>query len=112
MPNITYSNPEELFSFLAALSPTSIVLAIGISVLTALIHIVFARAVYREASRLDRRQLLTIGGPKIWCLATLVGGVITAAIYWVMYHSILNPVISAAAKETDISEQNAERETY
>ena len=80
--------------------------SIGIAVLASLVHIVFAVAVYRDATQLNRSQALIIAGvgPVIWCLATLIGGVITAGIYWAMHHSRLNPAIPAASPESDETE--------
>ena len=74
-------------------------------ILTVLIHIVFAIAVYRDAIRLDRVRTLIIAGPAIWGIATLIGGVITAAIYWAMHHSRLNPDIPIASTETTETEE-------
>ena len=75
-------------------------LGMGAAILTVLIHIVFAIAVYRDATGLDRTRHLIIAGPAIWCIATLIGGVITAAIYWAMHHSRLNPDIPIDTPET------------
>lgn len=88
-----------LFAFLSALSGVVFV------ILTVLIHIVFAIAVYRDATRLDRVRTLIIAGPAIWGIATLIGGVITAAIYWAMHHSRLNPDIPIAPTETTETEE-------
>ena len=44
---------------------------IAVVVLTVLVHIVFAIAVYRDATDLDRVRTLIIAGPAIWCIATL-----------------------------------------
>ena len=74
-------------------------------ILTVLVHIVFAIAVYRDATRLDRVRTLIIAGPAIWGIATLIGGVITAAIYWVMHHSRLNPDIPITPTETTETEE-------
>ena len=74
-------------------------------ILTVLIHIVFAIAVYRDAIRLDRIRTLIIAGPAIWGIATLIGGVITAAIYWAMHHSRLNPDIPITPTETTETEK-------
>ncbi len=74
-------------------------------ILTVLVHIVFAIAVYRDATDLDRVRTLIIAGPAIWCIATLIGGVITAAIYWAMHHSRLNPDIPIAATDTTETEE-------
>jgi hypothetical protein len=62
-------------------------LAIGI------VHIFFALAVLRDAQRherlLHRGTFLVSAG--LWALATLVGGVIVVAIYWLIHHSTLRP---------------------
>ena len=88
-----------LFAFLGGLW------GIAFVILTVLIHIVFAIAVYRDATRLDRVRTLIIAGPAIWGIATLIGGVITAAIYWAMHHSRLNPDIPIAPTETTETEE-------
>lgn len=88
-----------LFAFLGGLW------GIAVVILTVLIHIVFAIAVYRDATRLDRVRTLIIAGPAIWGIATLIGGVITAAIYWAMHHSRLNPDIPITPTETTETEE-------
>ena len=90
----------QLLNFLSGWGQLVALWAIAVTVLTVLVHIVFAVAVYRDATRLDRTRALIIVGPGIWCIATLLGGVITAAIYWAMHHSRLNPDIPIAATET------------
>ena len=92
---------EMDIGFLSVWAQVSMLWTIGFSILTVLIHIVFAIAVYRDATRLDRTRALIIVGPGIWCIATLLGGVITAAIYWAMHHSRLNPDIPMASTETE-----------
>ena len=90
--------------FLGALSSITIFWGVVISVIGILIKIVFAIAVYRDAVRLDRTRTLIIAGPAIWGIATLFGGVVTAAIYWAMHHSRLNsdiPVTSTETAETE-----------
>ena len=91
----------KLLNFLTGWSQLAALWAIAVAVLTVLIHIIFAVAVYRDAIRLDRTRTLIIVGPAIWCIATLLGGVITAAIYWAMHHSRLNPDIPITATETE-----------
>ena len=103
--NITDSEFTGLFAFLAAWGQVVGLWAVGVAILTVLIHIVFAIAVYRDATRLDHTRALIIVGPGIWCIATLIGGVITAAIYWAMHHSRLNPDIPIAATETTETEE-------
>ncbi|MDE0400464.1 MAG: hypothetical protein OXL96_21930 [Candidatus Poribacteria bacterium] len=84
---------------LSALGSVTVLWGIVVAVLGILVHIVFAIAVYRDAVRLDRTRTLIIAGPAIWGIATLFGGVVTAAIYWAMHHSRLNPDIPIAPTE-------------
>ncbi len=65
-------------------------LSILVGILTVLVHIIFAFAVYRDADRLSIRHSTIFVSPPMWFLATLVGGVLTAGIYWAMHHSRLN----------------------
>ena len=58
--------------------------------INAILHIIFAWAVARDAGelcRVDQRPALV--SPASWAFATLVGGIITAAIYWFIHHSTL-----------------------
>jgi hypothetical protein len=50
------------------------------------IHVAFALAVNQDAKK-QRTTVLVHGG--IWTLATLLGGVFVAAIYWTLHHSTL-----------------------
>ena len=99
--NITDSHPTGLLHFLATWTQIGAFWSIGVAVLTVLVHVVFAVAVYRDAKRLQTPIFLSSA---LWCVATLVGGVLTAAIYWGMHHSVLNPAISAASTEAGRSE--------
>ena len=86
---------------LSALGSVTVFWGIVVAVLSILVNIVFAIAVYRDAVRLDRTRTLIIAGPAIWGIATLFGGVVTAAIYWAMHHSRLNPDIPIASTENE-----------
>ena len=58
---------------------------------TAIVHIGFAAAVGSDASQLRREGSgPLIAGPFLWTLATLLGGVFVAAIYWLINHSALS----------------------
>ncbi len=55
-----------------------------------ILHVVFAGAVARDAGalyKLGQRPAL-VSAPT-WAFATLIGGVITATIYWFIHHSTL-----------------------
>lgn len=68
--------------------PFMLVVIAGV-IATIVIHVAFALAVAHDANQLDTRP--TLVGPGIWALATLVGGVFVAAIYWVLNRSMLSP---------------------
>lgn len=91
--------------FWGALSSVTVFWGIVVAVIGILVNIVFAIAVYRDAVRLDQTRTLIIAGPMIWGIATLFGGVVTAAIYWAMHHSRLNPDIPIAPTETTETEE-------
>ena len=63
-----------------------------------IVRITFAVAVYRDAKRLETPIFVE---SIVWMLATLIGGVVTAAIYWALHHSRLNPSIRGTSAETD-----------
>ena len=58
---------------------------------TAIVHVGFATAVGHDALRLRREGSgPLIAGPFLWILATLMGGVFVAGLYWVVNHSALS----------------------
>ncbi len=67
-------------------------------ILTAIVHLTFASAVFRDAQRIRNRLFVL---PGVWYIATLLGGVFVAAVYWVMHHSSLNPSNTNTTTETD-----------
>ncbi|MGQ3888760.1 hypothetical protein ACQUW5_06980 [Legionella sp. CNM-1927-20] len=58
--------------------------------INALLHVLFAGAVARDAGSLNKtgQKLALVSAPS-WAFATLIGGVVTAAIYWFIHHSTL-----------------------
>lgn len=61
-----------------------------IMVINGFLHLIFAGAVAQDAGKLTRlgqKPVLVSGAT--WAFATLIGGVITAAIYWFIHHSTL-----------------------
>jgi len=67
-------------------------------ILFAIVHLTFASAVFKDA-QLNRNRLFVL--PGVWYIATLLGGVFVAAIYWAMHHSSLNPSNTKNTDETD-----------
>jgi hypothetical protein len=59
-------------------------------VLNAILHVIFASGVARDVGNFNRQHIPTqfISG-MAWVLATLLGGVLVLAIYWLMHHSSL-----------------------
>ncbi|MBA6262143.1 hypothetical protein [Colwellia sp. Bg11-12] len=59
-----------------------------------LIHLLFGVAVYFDARSQDKYPPTgsIFVKPIIWGIATLVGGVFVAAVYWLMHHSTLRKV--------------------
>ena len=56
-------------------------------IISAVIHIIFAGAVARDAAHLTKRGIHThLVSSMTWAFATLIGGVWTAAIYWFIHH--------------------------
>ena len=74
-------------------------IAIGVSVITFIVHIAFAIAVFRDATNLSADRKPIFVGRIIWLLATLIGGVFVAAIYWLMHHSRLNQSVPVTPPE-------------
>ncbi len=73
-------------------------LVVAFWIATIIVHITFAVAIYRDAKRLETPIFVA---SIIWLIATLLGGVVVAAIYWILHHSLLNPSILATSSETD-----------
>ena len=69
---------------------------------TLVIHVAFALAVLSDANSLGARTALV--GPAIWALATLLGGVFVAAIYWALNRSVLTPSYARQSLRTLLPE--------
>ncbi len=80
-------------------------IAICAAVITIIVNIGFAVAVFRDATYLRAPRNLRhprkpiFVGRMIWFLGTLVGGVFVAGIYWIMHHSRLNQLIPVTPPE-------------
>ena len=67
------------------------VAATAVFVATVIVRIGFAAAVTSDADRLRREDSgPLIAGPFLWMLATLLGGVFVAGLYWAVNHSALS----------------------
>lgn len=78
--------------------------AFCLTLLVAVVHVSFAVAVFLNARRLPRKPILVL--PIVWALATLLGGVFVAAVYWVMHHSRLNQWIAVTSPEESDDSQD------
>lgn len=80
-------------------------LLIGVVVLlgSLAVHIALALAVRSDAAQLrDHRLGPVFLGPSLWGVAVLLGGVLTAGLYWIIHHSTLRP--AAADKPPGVGE--------
>ncbi|WP_035915706.1 hypothetical protein [Legionella lansingensis] len=72
-----YQGPIQTFQYLLLL-------------INALLHVLFAGAVARDAGNLYQvGQRPALVSAATWAFATLIGGVMTATIYWFIHHSTL-----------------------
>ncbi|MBA2656982.1 MAG: hypothetical protein H0U70_08375 [Tatlockia sp.] len=71
--------------------------------INAILNLLFAGAVARDAGnlyQLGQRPALVSAGT--WAFATLLGGIVTATIYWFIHHSTLTrPTMSMRDKSYD-----------
>lgn len=59
-------------------------------VINGILHVAFAGAVAKDASCLSKiGQRPALVSATTWAFATLIGGIMTAAIYWFIHHSTL-----------------------
>lgn len=61
-----------------------------IMLINGLLHLIFASSIARDSgnlARLGQRPVLVSGAT--WAFATLIGGVMIAAIYWILHYSTL-----------------------
>jgi hypothetical protein len=57
----------------------------------AIVHVGFALNVLKDGDQIRAKgSQPLLAAPVLWCLATLLGGVFVAAIYWVVNHSTLS----------------------
>lgn len=62
-------------------------ISVLILIVSAIIHVIFAGAVTKDAARLRQNGFsVQLVSPMTWGIATLTGGVVVAAIYWAMHH--------------------------
>ncbi len=77
-------------NYLQYLSEPLATAQMGLMAINIILHVIFAGAVARDAGRLEKTgaQPCLVSG-LTWAFATLLSGVIAAAIYWFIHHSTL-----------------------
>lgn len=61
-----------------------------IAIINGILHLIFAGAVAHDAGNINRMgQKPVLVSAATWAFATLIGGVFTATIYWLLHHSTL-----------------------
>jgi hypothetical protein len=61
-----------------------------VAILFALLHVVLAATVYKDARRREGgAKPLYFLGPMMWALAALAGGLAALALYWAIHYSTL-----------------------
>lgn len=77
-----------------------VLLTLAITVLGAVVHILLSLWVYDDARKLlisTQDPGALIARPWVWLFATLVGGILTLAVYWMIHRSMLSPRVAHAA---------------
>ena len=65
-------------------------------VAAAIVHIIFAVAVYRDARRLGSKgRHPVLVDAWAWVLGTALGGVLVVGLYWAVHHSTLSREVDA-----------------
>jgi hypothetical protein len=76
--------------FLTQLSSSIVTFQYILLIVNIIIHLLFAGAVAKDAGKINQLGHRTaLVSPSTWAFATLLGGVIIAAIYWFIHHSTL-----------------------
>lgn len=74
--------------------------------LNAILHVVFAGAVAKDAGDLTKTGFkLALVSSMTWAFATLIGGVFVAVVYWVIHHSNLTINTRASLRGHEKSSQ-------
>ncbi len=77
--------------FLSQFASINETLSILFILLTGLLHILYAGGIAKDIGNLAKKSIQPLFLPGIgWVLATLLGGIFTVLVYWLMHHSSLS----------------------
>lgn len=84
------------------------VLTLLIGIVTFVINVIFTAGVLSDGERLRKAGRDTVIAPYwAWAMATLIGGVFAAAIYWLLHHStFVNNDGGEKANEHEVSPEH------
>ena len=92
---------SETSFVLPSLGGLGLIIAIGMALLTLVIHLAFTVGVFNAAFEVERSRRVEFAATIIWALATLFGGVFVAVAFWLVHLSTLVPASSLHAAVGD-----------
>jgi hypothetical protein len=98
----SHSHPNSHMNTLSFLPGTfGAIILVAVFLVTVVVHVCFAFAVWVDGGLMEQHQRRStfLVGAGLWALATLLGGVFVAGVYWAVHHSTLRPQSLARVDE-------------